>query len=65
MRRFDDLNRRPGNSFVAGSSAGDMVTFFGASGQQSLNDIGGELLPGSGFENEQPESEFEPAREES
>ena len=64
MRRFDDLNRRPGNSLVADSSVGDKVTFFSASGQQSLDDIGGELLSGSGFENEQPEFEFAPAGEE-
>jgi len=44
---------------------GDKVTFFSASGQQSLDDVGGELLAGSGFENEQPESEFAPAGEES
>ena len=65
MQRFDDFNRRPGNSPVADSSVGDKVTFFSASGQRSLDDIGGEPLAGSGFENEQPESEFASAREES
>ena len=65
MQRFDDSNGRPGNGLVASSSLGSKVTFFSASGQQSLDDIGGELLAGSGFENEQPESEFAPAGEES
>ena len=63
MQRFDDFNRRPGNSPVAGSTVGDKVTFFSASGQQSLDDIGGEPLAGSGFENEEPESEFAPREE--
>lgn len=58
MQRFDDFSRRPGNSPVAGSSVGDKVTFFSASGQRSLDDIGGEPLAGSGFEDEEPESEF-------
>ncbi len=65
MQRFDDLSRRPGNSPVAGSSVGDKATFFSASGQQSLDDVGGDPLAGSGFENEEPESEFAPAGEES
>ena len=65
MQRFDDLNRRPDNSLVAGSRVGDKVMFFIASGQQSLDDVGGELLAGSGFENEEPESEFASAGEES
>jgi hypothetical protein len=65
MQRFDDFNRRLGNSPVARSSVGDKVTFFSASGQQSLDDVGGEPLAGSGFENEEPESEFAPAGEES
>jgi hypothetical protein len=64
MQRFDDLNRRLGNSSVASSSLGGKVTFFSASGQQSLDDIGGEPLAGSGFENEEPETEFAPAGEE-
>jgi hypothetical protein len=38
---------------------------FNASGQRPLDDIGGEPLAGSGFENEEPESEFAPAGEES
>ena len=64
MQRFDDLNGRPGNSLEAGSSVGDKVTFLSASGQQSMDDIGGEPLAGSGFENEEFESEFAPAGEE-
>ncbi len=65
MARFNDLNRQPGNSLVVGSSVGDKVTFFSASGQHLLDDVGGEPLAGSGFENEEPESEFAPAGEES
>ena len=65
MQRFDDLNGQPGNSPMAGSSVGDKVTFFSASGQHLLDDVGGEPLAGSGFENEEPESEFAPAGEES
>jgi hypothetical protein len=49
MQTFDGLNRWPGDSLVADSSA---------SRQLSLDDIGGELLARSGFENEEPESEF-------
>ena len=64
MQRFDDFNQRPGNSPVAVSSVGDQV-IFNASGQQSLDDVGGEALAGSGFENEEPESEFAPGGEES
>ena len=64
MQRFDDFNRRPGNSPVADSSVGDKVTLFSASSQQSLDDVGGEPRAGSGFENEEPESEFAPAGEE-
>ena len=65
MQRFDDLNGRPGNSLEAASSVGDKVTFLSASARQSMDDIGGEPLAGSGFENEEPESEFAPAGEES
>ena len=64
MQRLDDLNGRPVNSPVAGSSVGGKVTFISASGQQSLDDIGGEPLAGSGFENEEPESEFASTGEE-
>jgi len=31
---------------------------FSTSGQQSLDDIGGELLAGYGFEKEEPDSDF-------
>jgi hypothetical protein len=55
MQRIDGLNRRPGDSLVADSS-----TY-----SQQSDDIGGELLAGSGFENEEPESEFASAGEES
>ena len=65
MQRFDDSNRRLRNNPVAKSSAQGRVTSFSACGQQSLDDIGGEPLAGSGFENEEPESEFAPAGEES
>ena len=66
MQRFDDLNWRPSNnSLLTGSSVGEKRTFFRAGGQQSLDDIGGEPLAGSGFENEQPELEFAPVEEES
>ena len=65
MQRFDDLNRRPSNSLQTSSSAGDKMTFFSAAGRQSLDDIGGEPLAGSGFENEQPEFEFALVGEES
>jgi hypothetical protein len=41
------------------------MTFFSAAGRQSLDDIGGEPLAGSGFENEQPEFEFALVGEES
>ena len=61
MQRLDDLNQRLRN----GSGAGGELTFFSASSQRSPDDIGGEPLAGSGFENEQPESEFAPAGEES
>ncbi|PYT23696.1 MAG: hypothetical protein DMG57_31180 [Acidobacteria bacterium] len=65
MQSFDDLNRRLGNSSLANSSLCGKVTFFSATGQQSLDNIGGEPLAGSGFENEEPESEFAPYGEES
>jgi len=55
MQRFDGLNRRPGDSLVADSNA---------SCQLSLDDIGGEPLAGTGFENEEPGSEFAPREEE-
>ena len=65
MARFNDLNRRPDSSPVADSSADEKTASFNASGSRSLDDIGGERLAGSGFENEEPESEFARAGEES
>ena len=65
MQRFDDSNRRLVNSPVANSSAQEKVTSSNTTGQQPLDDIGGEPLVGSGFENEKAESEFAPAGEES
>ena len=65
MPRFNDLMRRPNSSPVANSSAHGKLASFNASGQRSLDDIAGEPLAGSGFENEEPESEFAPYGEES
>ena len=65
MQKFDDLKRRPNSSPVANSSADGKAASFNASGQPSLDDIGGEPLAGSGFEIEEPECEFAPAGEES
>jgi hypothetical protein len=65
MEKFNGLRRRPSNSPVADSSADGKMLSFNASGQRPLEDIGGEPLAGSGFENEEPESEFAPAEEES
>ena len=61
MQRLDDLNRRLG----IGSGVGRKLTFFSDSIQGSLGDIGGEPLAESGFDNEQPEPEFDPGEEES
>jgi hypothetical protein len=65
MRSFDDFKRRPNSGPVTNSGADGKMASFNASGQRSLDDIGGEPLAGSGFENEEPESEFAPAGEES
>jgi hypothetical protein len=65
MQRFDNLNRRPTSSLVANSSADGKVASFNGTGQRSLDDIGGEPLAGSGFENEEPDSEFAAAGGES
>ena len=64
MQSFDDLKRRPNSSPVANSSADGKTASFNASRQRPLDDIGGEPLAGSGFENEEPESEFAPAGKE-
>ena len=61
MQRLDDLNRRLGT----GSGVGRKLTFFSDLSQGSPDDIGGEPLAGSGFEDEEPESEFAPTGEES
>jgi hypothetical protein len=63
MQRFDDLKRRPNSSPVANSTADGKMASFNASGQRSVDDIGGEPLAGSGFEDEEPESEFAPREE--
>ncbi len=63
MPRFNDLTRRPNSSPVANSRADGKMASFNASRQGSLDDIGGEPLVGSGFENEEPESEFAPREE--
>ncbi len=48
------------------NSTGDgRIASFKAPGRPSLDAIGGEPLAGSGFENEEPESEFAPAGDES
>jgi hypothetical protein len=65
MQKFNDSNRRPNVSPVVGWSVRGNTASFNASDLRSLDDIGGELLAGSGFENEKPESEFAPAGEES
>ena len=49
---------------VANSTADGKMVSFNASGQQLLDAIGGEPLTGSGFENEEPESEFASTGEE-
>jgi hypothetical protein len=64
MQKFNDLKRGPNSSPVANSSADGKMTSFNVSGQRSLDSVGGEPLAGSGFENEEPESDFAPAGEE-
>ena len=65
MQKFNDLKRRPDSSPGFSSSAGEKMTLFNTSDQRSLDDVGGEPLAGTGFENEEPESELAPAGEES
>jgi hypothetical protein len=65
MQRVNDLNPRPDRSPMADSNVGRRRTSSFSPAQNSLDDIGGEPLAGSGFENEEPESEFAPAGEES
>lgn len=64
MQKFNDLKRRPSSSPVANLSADGKMASFNASGQRPLDEIGGDTLAGSGFENEEPASEFAPAGEE-
>ena len=63
MQRLDYLNPRPDRSPV-GTSAGLKTALSSSPAHESLDDIGGEPLAGSGFENEQPESDFAPDGEE-
>ena len=64
MQKFNDLKRRSKSIPVVNSNADGKMASFNASGQGALDDFGGEPLAGSGFENEEPESEFAPAGEE-
>jgi len=64
MRQLDNLNHRLGNSAEGNSLKNGKRTLKSAPEQQRLDEIGGEPLDGSGFENEEPESEFERAGEE-
>ena len=64
MERFNDLNRWLDSIPVADSSVSRMRTLAFAPAQESLDEVGGEPLARSGFENEQPETEFAPAGEE-
>jgi hypothetical protein len=65
MQKFNELKRRPDRSPMTNSNAGGKMASFSVSGQQSLDDIGGEPLAGSGFENQEPECGFAPAGQES
>ncbi len=56
-QRYDDLDRQPDTGLEAGSSGASKDTSVHVPAQQSLDDIGGEPLAGSGFENEQVEPE--------
>ena len=64
MQRLDDSKQRPDSSPVAGLSARGNTASSTTSGRESLGDVGGEPLAGSGFEHEEPEPEFGPAGEE-
>lgn len=65
MQQFEDMNRRFGNGFKSNSIENGRSTLTGLSHQQWLEEIGGEPLVGSGFENEEPETGFSHAGEES
>lgn len=58
MQRVTDLNLRPDRSPVMDTNAGLKTALSSSPAHESLDDIGGEPLEGSGFENEQPESDF-------
>jgi len=64
MRRVMDLNARPDRSPVMDTNAGIRTALSSSPAHESLDDIGGEPLDDSGFENEQPESDFAPDGEE-
>jgi hypothetical protein len=64
MHRFDDKNRCSEGIPVADASFSRMRTLAFAPAQESLDEVGGESLAGTGFENEEPESEFASREEE-
>ena len=65
MQQLGNLNGRLGSSSKGNSLKNGKQTPNSAAQQQRLDEIGGEPLGGSGFESEDPESEFEPTGEES
>jgi hypothetical protein len=64
MQRATDLNPRKDRSPVMDTNAGLRTALSPSRTHESLDDIGGEPLEGSGFENEQPESDVAPDGEE-
>lgn len=65
MQRVTDLNLRPDRSRAMDDADAGLKTALSSSpAHESLDDIGGEPLEDSGFENEQPESDFVPDGEE-
>ena len=64
MQRVNCLNPRPDRSPVMDSNASLKTALSSSPAQKSLDDIGGSPLAGSGFESEQPESDFAPDGEE-
>lgn len=65
MKRPDDLNRGFGNSAESNSIKNGTPKATNPAHQKSLEEIGGEPLGGSGFENEEPEDGFSHAGEQS
>jgi hypothetical protein len=65
MQRVNDLNARPDRRPATDSDTGLSMALSSSPAQESLDDVDGEPLAGSGFENEQPEIEFVPRGEES